>query len=135
MTDIRVKKNRVKVQDLLKFFFFVFNVKVCNQNSVSLMLAPSASPWVCNYVFHLKFGQLNFFQLYGDNNWSITLCKIKVYNVVIWYMHLLWNDYLSENVNIKIVMVMVNKIILWVDNDKSELKRDTWVAQLLKRLP
>lgn len=63
------------------------------------------------------------------------MCKIKVYNVVIWYMHLLWNDYLSENVNIKIVMVMVNKIILWVDNDKSELKRDTWVAQLLKRLP
>lgn len=63
------------------------------------------------------------------------MCKIKVYNVVIWYMHLLWNDYLSENVNIKIVMVMVNKIILWVDNDKSELKRDTWVAQLLKHLP
>ena len=35
-------------------------------------------------------------------NWHITLCKFKMYNVMIWYLFILWNDYYSKLVDISI---------------------------------
>ena len=37
-------------------------------------------------------------------NWHITLCKLKIQNVMIWYMYLLWNNYRNKVINTSVAL-------------------------------
>lgn len=49
------------------------------------------SYWIHGAIF-LK-SLLFFSQFYWGNNWHITLHKFKIYNMLIWYTYIFWNNY------------------------------------------
>ena len=76
----------------------LWEVKQQSTNKVATDLG--CSHFICLEALWINYKQKYihcfFFQLYWGYNWCITLCKSKVYNVMIWYMYILWNDYYNK---------------------------------------
>ena len=61
-----------------------------------------------SHISHSKFSRIWFQPVFSlallRYNWRITLRKFKVYNVMVWYMHILQNYYHRKFVNASIIL-------------------------------